>query len=1016
MEIHTQNDDIAGSNSHSVPVSSDAWSELPEDLRREAEGVSKSRRDFMKVTGMAAMGAVIAGCTAEDRIVKPLTQKPEGITPGVAYNYASTCQGCSANCGILMKVRDGRPVKLEGNDTNPLNAKTLGGPDKNKGKRPDNGGLCAVGQAQMWTLYNPERLHNPTNKGEAAKWEDIDAAAKAAIGNGSVLLTGTVSGPSAKAVIAKFKAKGGRHVSYDAISRYSIAKAHEATHTVKAIPHYKFAEAAFVLSLDADFLGTWLSPVEHARDWASQRDLKWGRDTMSRLVAIEARVSLTGANADERFRVKDSARAAVLTDLANRLGGSFGAAGEHGIEEGDMAKLASELERNGRRALVVSGSRDVEEQKLVNWINDKLGAYGATIDLSTPSQQKLGNDEDLAKLLKDMEAGSVKSLVVWGCNPVYDLPDGGKFKEALSKIENSFAISTYADETASECAWIAAADDPLESWNDFEPVKGLFSLAQPGIRRLWDTRNPLQILLKWVGSPDGAKDYRDVLKAHWEANILQGISWNMAVDQGVVDRRKSGTQPDFIKGSVKGASAGSAGDGLEVVVYESYNLRDGRHATNGWLQEMSDPMSRVSWTNVAYMSPATLKEQGFEEGEYVEVSADIDGRSATCTVPVMRQPGQADGTVAVSLGYGRTKAGKITHGRGVEEDAVDPELLDEGVYKIGGNAFPLIGAKPVSAKLSGTGRQIRLAKISKHDSQEGRPILKQTSFSEWKKNKSSGNQEHIPVKDVTLWPKWEYKGHKWGMVIDLNACTGCNACVVACNVENNIPVVGKEEVWRRREMHWIRVDAYYEDDNPGDGTLTTAVNPEVGFQPMMCQHCENAPCETVCPVIATSHTEEGLNAQAYNRCIGTRYCANNCPYKVRRFNWFRYEHHNLTMNLAINPDVVVRSRGVMEKCSMCAQRIYEGKRNAALHETEVNDGDITPACAQTCPTHAIVMGDQNDEDTRVAQLLKDPRNYAVLAEINTRPAVTYLTKVRNRAPKKSELAMETEGGHDGHGH
>lgn len=1001
MEIHVQQD------SHDKH---DAWSDLPEDIRAEAEGVSKSRRDFMKVTGMAAMGAVIAGCTAEDRFVKPLTEKIEGVVPGVVYQYASTCQGCSANCGSLMKVRDGRPIKLEGNDANPLTNKKRGGSSKKDAVKADNGGLCAVGQAQLWTLYNPERLHNPKKKGDDAKWDDIDAAAKSAVGKDAVLLTGTVSGRAANAVIAKFTAKGGRHVSYDAISSYSIAKAHEATHGVKAIPHYKFNEAAVVVSFDADFLGSWLSPVEHARDWASQRDLKWGGDTMSRLVVFEARMSLTGANADERHRLRDSERAGVLTDLANRLGGSFGTAAKHSVEAGALAGLAEELKAAGSRALVVSASRDADEQKLVNWINDKLGAYRTTIDLSTPSQQKLGNDDDLAELLKQMEAGSVKSLFIWGCNPVYDLPDGGKFKEALSKIENSFAISSHADETASECTWIAAADDPLESWTDFEPVKGLHTLAQPGIRRLWDTRNPLQMLLKWVGDADGNRDYRVVLKAFWEANILQGVNWTQAVESGVVDRRSPGAQRDFIDGSVK-APAGSAIDGLEVIVYESYNLRDGRHATNGWLQEMADPMSRVAWTNVAYMSPVTLAAQGFEEGEYVEIS--VEGRDGKCTVPVMRQPGQADGTVAVSLGYGRTRAGKITHGRGVEEDAVDPELLSEGIFKIGDNAFPLLSGKAVAGKLSGTGRQIRLAKISKHDSQEGRPILKQTSLGEWKKNKKSGNAEHLPDPAITLWPKWEYKGHKWGMVIDLNSCTGCNACVIACNIENNIPVVGKEEVWRRREMHWIRIDTYYEDNDGSmyDGDLTKDENPEVGFQPMMCQHCENAPCETVCPVIATSHTEEGLNAQAYNRCIGTRYCANNCPYKVRRFNWFRYEHHNLTMNLAINPDVVVRSRGVMEKCSMCAQRIYEGKRNAALGETVVKDGDITPACAQTCPTQAIVMGDQNDEDTRVAQLLKDPRNYAVLAEINTRPAVTYLTKVRNRPAKETELVHADDHGH-----
>ncbi|MCB9892845.1 MAG: 4Fe-4S dicluster domain-containing protein [Planctomycetes bacterium] len=1000
MEIRTNNDD---------------FSDMPAELRQEAEQVSKSRRDFMKVTGMAAMGAVIAGCTAEDRFVKPLVNKPEGITPGVVYQYASTCQGCSANCSTLMKVRDGRPIKLEGNNLSPINGKHRG----LNIESPKAGGLCAVGQAQLWTLYNPDRLHGPRHKEDGeVEWAKLDAAAAAAIKGGkAVLLTGTISGSSANAVIAKLKAKGVRHVSYDAVSRYAIAKAHADTHGKSGIPRYQFGEATVVVTFDADFLGTWISPVEHARDWATQRDLKFGRDSMSRLVAFEARMSLTGANADERHRIKDSERGAVLVALANKLGANLGEPGKHSVPADVIDKLASELKAAGKRGLVVSGSRDVNEQKLCNWINHTLGAYGTTIDLAAVSHQKLGNDEDLARLLKDMEAGSVSTLIVWGCNPVYDLPDGEKFKELLGKVSNTIAITLRADETASECTWLAASDDALESWNDFEPVKGLHTLAQPGVRRLWDTRNGFSCLLKWIDDADKNKDYREVLKAHWEANVLNGQSWSSAVEMGFVDRSagNSKTQPDFkASGMGDAKSAGAVADtgALEVTVYESYNLRDGRHAVNGWLQEMADPMVRVSWTNLALMSPTTMEAQGVAEGDIVEVSADVDGRKAVCKVPVMRQPGQAEGTVAISLGYGRTKAGPIVHGCGTEKDAVDPDLLDEGVYRIGGNAFPLVGSKPVGGSISKTGDNIRLAKISKHDSQEGRPILKQTSLEEWKKAPNAGNDEELPPKDFTIWPKWEYKGHKWGMTVDLNACIGCGACQVACSVENNVPIVGKEEVWRRREMHWIRIDAYYEDDSPFDGKLTNNENPEVGFQPMMCQHCENAPCETVCPVIATSHSDEGLNVQAYNRCIGTRYCANNCPYKVRRFNWFRYEHHNLTMNLVLNPDVVVRSRGVMEKCSMCAQRIYEGKRSAALANEDVKDGNIQTACAQTCPTDAIMFGDRNDAKSTVARLEKDPRNYAVLAEINTRPTVTYLTKVRNRPAKKSGLALE----HDGHSH
>lgn len=970
MEIGTNNND---------------FSDMPPELKAEMKEVSQSRRDFMKVTGMAAMGAVIAGCTAEDRHVKPLIKKPEGITPGVAYNYASTCQGCSANCGTLMKVRDGRPIKLEGNAISPINGT----------------GLCATGQAQLWTLYNPDRLHSPTKGGEPVEWSDIDAAAKAVAG-GAVLLTGTINGPCANSVINKFKAKGGRHVSYDAVSCYAIAKAHGQTHGTPVIPGYYFDQATTVFSFDADFLGAWISPVGFARDWATRRDLKFGRDgkDMSRLVSFEARMSLTGANADERVRIKDSERGAVLMDLAKRLGGDLGAVGKHSVPEADMARLAEELKQAGRRALVITGSLDVNEQLVANWINNKLGAYGTTLDLRRPSRQKLGDDDALAQLIKDMSAGSVKTLIVWGVNPVYDLPNGAAFKEAMGKVANTIAISSHADETASECQWIAAEDDPLETWNDFEPVQGIFSLAQPGIRRLWNTRSGFASLLKWIGDPDGNKDYREVLKAFWEANLPRGMNWTQAVEQGTggASGDVRGDHPGF-----NNAAMGAARDAgkvesatLEVVTYESYNLRDGRHATNGWLQEMADPMSRISWTNVAFMSPATMKAQGVDEGDMVELSVE----GASCKVPANRQPGMADGVVAVSLGYGRTKAGPIVHGRGVEEDAVDPDLLDEGIHAIGGNAFPFIGAKSVS--LSATGRTIRLAKVSTHDSQEDRPILKQTSLEQWKKNPKSGNEHEIPPVDITLWPRWDYKGHKWGMVVDLNSCIGCSACQVACSIENNVPVVGKEEVWYRREMHWIRVDTYYEDNDGSkfDGKKTEDINPEVGFQPMMCQHCDNAPCETVCPVIATSHSDEGLNVQAYNRCIGTRYCANNCPYKVRRFNFLLYQDWDTPqLKLQRNPDVTVRSRGVMEKCTYCTQRINRARVASEREGRKIRDGEVRTACQQACPSDAITFGDQNDAGSLVAAAKRDPRNYALLSELGTRPRTTYLAMVKNPNPE-----------------
>ncbi|MBK8207910.1 MAG: 4Fe-4S dicluster domain-containing protein [Planctomycetes bacterium] len=991
-------------------IRTDELADMPEDLRAEMEITSKSRRDFMKVTGMAAMGAVIAGCTAQDITVKPMLRKPEGVTPGVPYEYASTCQMCSANCGTWMKVRDGRPMKAEGNRDHPQN----------------QGGLCTLGQAQLWNLYNPDRLHGPWAKEAPEGWDEadarqqwasLDAAVAGALKAGSVrLLTGTVNGPAARAVIQQFCDKtGAKHVAYDACSAWPIAAAHRDTHGSARIPHYRFDNAEVVVSFDADFLGNWISPVEFARQWAKHRDLRFGKKSMSRHIQFESRLSTTGACADERFRVRNAERGAVLADIANRLGGNFGEPGKHAVPAADLERIVKELRTAGRLGLVVSGSHDVKQQRLINWINDKLGAYGSTIELEPYSQQKLGNDEALNALVKELESGAVKTLVLWGVNPVFDLPNGAKFKELLAKVPNKIAISHHADETASECDWIAAEDDANEGWNDFEPIRGLHTLAQPTVRRLWDTRGALQSLLKWAGDNEGARDYRAFLQGFWEKNILAGMAWATAVALGVRDRREPTAAPAFKgAGDVSGVGSVAAGDGFEIVTFESYNLGDGKHAGNGWLQEMPDPLVRASWTNFAAMSPITMANKGLEEGDLVEVKAG----EATCKAPVVRMPGAAEDVVVLPLGYGRTHAGRIVHGMGEESEAVDPDRKS-----IGDNAYPLSVAG--FGSVTKVGSYHRLALIQTHDSQEGRPLAKDTALELWKQDQHSGNHHEIPPVDVTLWKRWEYKGHKWGMVVDLNLCTGCNACMMACQVENNVPIVGKDEVWRRREMHWIRIDRYFEDtrnaDGKGiqDGNQTTLENPEVVFQPMMCQHCENAPCETVCPVIATSHSDEGLNIQTYNRCIGTRYCANNCPYKVRRFNWFNYKHRDLTMNLVLNPDLTVRSQGVMEKCSMCAQRIYDGKRTSALHKTKPKDGQILTACQQTCPTQAIVFGDQNDKDSVVAKLGRDPRNYAVIAEINTRPAVTYLTKVRNRPAKpheKAELEKSHAHGHDGHDH
>ncbi|MHC4840164.1 MAG: 4Fe-4S dicluster domain-containing protein [Planctomycetota bacterium] len=1016
-------------------------SDMPAELKAEVEQVSRERRDFMKVTGMAAMAATVAGCTADDRLVKPLFEKPEGVTPGVQYHYATALKELGGS-PVFVKVRDGRPIKVEGHPHHPVS----------------RGGCTARAQAALWDLYdstNPDdddsgragRLKAPMQGDKEVKWDELDKGVAGSLA-GATVLTGTVNGSAARATLQSFLNKhSAKHVTYDAVSASAISDAHEATHGLRAIPHYQFDQAAMIVSFDADFLGTWISPVEFSKQWARGRDLKNGQKSMSRHIQFEGRFSITGGSADIRHRVPGAHRGAILTAIANGLAGSerFGKAGKHAVDAKVIDQLVKDLKSVKGRALVVSGSQNLNEQKLVNFINETLGSYGKTIDLVSPSYQKLGSDKQLEALVKDMEAGKVKSLIIYDCNPVYNVPG---FKSALEKVGTKIFIGTHRDETGAACDWTATDHNEFEQWTDYEPIKGMYTLAQPTIRPLYGTRAAIETFAKWAGVSFKASDGKELVQKHWKANLLGNTSWNSVVESGFHNRAGGiGGQPSFNAASVNDVKVGEVTDRpYEVVAYESYNIGDGRMCNNGWLHETPDPMTRICWTNFASMSPATMEKLEVEIGDFVTVKTD----TGSVTVPVARQPGAADGVIAIGLGFGRTHAGRIAHGMYFEDDAAD----EENGYKIGDNAY-LLGAQDfgVNATVSTTGETYeRLARISTHDSQEDRPIVKSSTLDLWKKNQHAGNFDIFdePSFKISLWNEdgdindstlpgntgraWHYNGHKWGMVVDQNLCTGCNACVTACNIENNIPVVGKDEVWRRREMHWIRIDAYYSDELNDDGIpqkngdLTTHENPEVGFQPMMCQHCENAPCETVCPVIATSHSEEGLNVQAYNRCIGTRYCANNCPYKVRRFNWFNYRHDDITMNLSLNPDITIRFQGTMEKCSMCAQRIYAGKREAAKAGRRPEDGSIRVACQSSCPTDAIIFGDQNDESSRIYKLNRDPRNYAVMAPLNTRPGVTYLTKIRNRDSLKHEEESFNNGmkvmekataGHkdnDGHDH
>ncbi|MDL1870787.1 4Fe-4S dicluster domain-containing protein [Deltaproteobacteria bacterium PRO3] len=962
-----------------------AWREESAD---EFPEWSASRRDFLKLMGFGLGTVAMTACTRSPvHKAIPFLQKPEELTPGVANWYATTCAGCSAGCGLLVKSRDGRPIKVEGNPESPLN----------------QGGVCAVGQASLLSLYDGARLKAPRWDGNPIAWDALDDRVRAALasagaeGRKAVLLTGTINGPSTLALIEEFLKKfpGSSHVAYDSVSAKAIREANRKSFGAAVLPTYRFDLAERVVGIQADFLGAWLSPVEFTRQYVSRRKLKPGV-APSRHVQIESDFSLTGSNADLRLPIAPDQTSWATLALLEAVQALAGGAAlpefpKQGLPLEKIQAVAKDLWAHRGKSLVVSGSNEPLVQAAVNAINALLGNIGKTVDLDGVSRQKQGDEAGLAELVAAMQRGEVAVLLVEGVNPAYDNPLAAEFREALKKVPLSLSFSPAPDETAALVRAQAPGLHFLEAWNDAEPRARLFHLTQPLIAPLFDNRGFQDSLLRWLGL---GPDFYRYLQAHWEKTLYPRQTkflsfrefWNFSLHDGVF--RLPGSDPQakaLVENPVEIARAALAdprlraagGEALQMQVYESIALREGAAANNPWLQELPDPVTKVTWGNVLKIAPAEAARRGWKDGDVVRVETE----RGNLELPVFLQPGMPAKTLGAALGYGRSAAGKV--GKGVGADAYPVLGYADGYFR-----YAISGVR-----LAATGRTQRVATTQTHGSMEGRAIVRQTRFDEYKRNPRAGNEDRPKL--ISLWPAWKEGAHSWGMAIDLNACTGCSGCLIGCQVENNVPVVGAEEVWRRREMGWIRIDRYYVGD---------AENPETLHQPMMCQHCGNAPCETVCPVLATVHSSDGLNQQVYNRCVGTRYCANNCPYKVRRFNWFDYADNpefDFNLNdqvakLALNPDITVRSRGVMEKCSMCIQRIQEGKLQAKNEGRALQDGEIQMACQQSCPGKAIVFGDLNDPNSEISKLLKDERYYAVLEELNVRPAVGYLTKVRNK--------------------
>jgi MoCo/4Fe-4S cofactor protein with predicted Tat translocation signal len=945
---------------------------------------NSSRRDFLKVFGFSiSSAAIIASCKRPVINAIPYVVQPPEVTPGKALYYASSYFDGHEYSGIVVKTRDGRPIKIEGNLLSDFNME----------------GTSARVQASVLSLYDDARPKGPMSGNKEFTWEDIDKEISGALSKISpdeevVLFTSTVISPSAKKIINEFgsRFKKFRWVQYDAVSYSAILEANQLCFGKEAIPDYHFQNAGLVVSFNADFLGSWLAPVHFIPKYVSGRKLDHGEKDMLRHIHFESGMSLTGSNADKRYKIKPSEEKSLLVDLYNRIAAKTG--GEHFPAPGpriDLSGIADSLLAHKGRSIVVSGTNNTEIQIIVNGINHLLGNYSECIDLANNLRIAAGIDSRTEQLVSDMNAGKVKALFMYNVNPVYDYHDPAKFLSGMKNTALSVNMSGSLNETAGKATYDCPVNHYLESWDDAEIIPGQLSLGQPCINPLFNTRSFQDSLLKWSGN---SSDWHGYLMSNWEKEYFpkSGSSnfrtfWDESLRNGVF---KSGNPADKLSTfsneplyTALKSSVSSEKEGFEIIFFESVAIGTGMHSNNPWLMELPDPVSKHCWENVAAVSPSDAAKLAIQTGQVISIGNGI-------TLPAFIQPGQAEGTVSVALGYGHSGSGPVADKKGVN---VYPFAAVSG----GNRAYGF-----TTDKISNTGTVAELALTQVHYSMEGRPIVRETVLSEYRKDPASGNaiHEEFETGHKTLYPERKYDGFHWGMAIDLNACIGCNSCVIACQAENNIPVVGKSEVRRRRIMHWLKIDRYY-SDSPDD--------PKVFFQPLTCQHCDNAPCENVCPVSATNHSSEGLNQMTYNRCIGTKYCINNCPYKVRRFNWYRYTNNkafdfNTASDLGkmvLNPDVTVRERGVVEKCSFCVQRIQEKKLQAKLENRILEDNEIKTACMQACPAGAIVFGNLNDKNSRVSKLLEDPRKYNLLEELHTLPSIGYLTKVWNDEESKS---------------
>ncbi len=1052
--------------------------ELPfEDLADENIFNAKTpRRDFLKYMGFStAAAAIAASCEMPVRKSIPFLHKPDDVIAGIPNYYASTYISDGDAVPVVVKQREGRPIKIEGNDLSTLT----------------EGGTSAQVQASVLDLYDTSRLRYPMVNKKEATFEAIDKMVAdglaADAGKPLVLLTSSYTSVTGKQIISELLAKypGSRHIQYDAVSCSGMIEANEASYGKKYIPAYHFDKAKVIVSLDADFLGNWLSPVPIAKQYAVGRRINEKNPSMSRHIQFEGFYSMTGANADERYLHKPSETGAVALALLGALGGGTSATLPADLADG-VKKAAAELTASKGAALVVCGSNDKNIQIIVNAINEAIGANGTTIDWNTKVNYRQGIDSDMVTLTQDLNSGNVGALIVYGANPVYNYFDAAKFAEGLKKCPFTLSYSEKMDETTELCKYVIPSHHWLESWGDSEQQTGYISSIQPLIHPLFKTRQFESSLLKLTGNAD---DYEAYFRAYWLQKLGGLDKYETFLQDGVMENSKLQTEPVVVDpsdltsgvatalaavgtadslgsvappplvdkaitdssitvtanktkttaaptastftGNVADAAAkiGAAkGADIEMVLYQKITIGTGARAGNAWLQEASDPMSKATWDNYVMISPEMGKKlldidifNSHQSDKYevhpIKPVLKLTSNGKTIELAAMITPGMHPNVVAVAVGYGRESNDK-------EKTA---EYIGTAAVGAGKNAYPLVvfnGSNVIynaPVQIEKTGKEYKIATTQTHSLTEGRPVVREVRLSDFKADPEALNkaeEEELKAygenftRDATLYPTYDRPGIKWGMSIDLNTCIGCSACTIACVAENNISTVGKHDVARFQDMQWIRIDRYYTGDPK---------KPDVVFQPMLCQQCDNAPCENVCPVSATNHSSEGLNQMIYNRCIGTKYCANNCPYKVRRFNWADWNGadsfpdnqrgviSDATMNLqddlsrmVLNPDVTVRSRGVMEKCTFCIQRLQLAKLNAKKEDRVMKDQEAKTACMQACPTHAIQFGNVNDPESEIAKLRYEEqknRKFYVLEQLHTLPNLNYLTLVRNTERK-----------------